>query len=42
VDAARIGQEQARQDSQEGGLAGTVGADQRRNATGADLEVDAG
>jgi hypothetical protein len=42
MDAARIGQEQARQDTQEGRLASPVGANERRNATGADLEVDAG
>jgi hypothetical protein len=39
---ARIGQQQSGQDAQKRGLAGAVGTDQRRNATGADLEVDAG
>jgi hypothetical protein len=42
VHAARIGQEQAGQDAEKGRLAGAVGADKCRNATGADLEVDAG
>jgi hypothetical protein len=40
--AARIGQQQSGQDAEKGRLAGAVRADQRRNATGADLEVDAG
>ena len=35
-------QKQPRQDPQEGGLAGAVGAEQRRNTSGADLKVDAG
>jgi hypothetical protein len=42
VDAARIGKQQARQDAQKRCFAGPVRADKRRNATGADLEVDAG
>ena len=40
--AARIGQQQSGQDAEKGGLSGAVGADQRRNATGADPKVDAG
>jgi len=39
---AALGQEQPGQDPQEGRLAGSVGAKQRRNTSGADPKVDAG